>query len=335
MAFLFVKMSSLGDVVHHFPALTDACAAFPATSMDWVVEEAYAPLVAAHPGVRRVIPVSLRRLAKRWRDADARRVWRAMQDSLAMQHYDAIIDTQGLLKSAWVARQAKGVRHGYDWSSAREPLASLFYDRRHRVTREAHAVQRNRRLTGLALAYELPEELRYGLVKPALNDCLALPQGPYVVLLHATSRADKCWPEASWVALGQRLAAAGRQLVLPWGQDAERVRSERLASAIGPAAMVPPALTMNDAMAVIAHAHAVVGVDTGLAHLAVAFDVPAIGLYVATSPARTGLFGRRSINLGGPASPPAVDEVWDTLQEVVDRVADTHAQTDATRHNNA
>src|SRR6185295_6550775 len=160
---LFVKTSSLGDVVHNCPAVSDAARAMPGAEIDWVVEEPFARVAKMHASVRRVITVAVRR----WRTALWNpTVWSEIADvrrAIGAERYDAVIDTQSLLKSALITSWAQGVRHGLDAASAREPLAARFYDTRHAVTRELHAVERNRRLAAAALGYAVPATLDYGL----------------------------------------------------------------------------------------------------------------------------------------------------------------------------
>ena len=306
---LFVKTSSLGDVVHNCPAVSDVARAIPGAEIDWVVEESFAGVAAMHAAVRRVIPVAVRRWRRgAWRPA----VWReigAFRRALAAERYDAVIDTQSLLKSALVARCAQGPRHGLDRASAREALAARFYEVRHAVPRELHAVERNRRLAAEALGY-VPGALDYGLratgVAPAAR--------PYAVLLTMTSRDDKLWPEERWIELGRTLAHAQRlSAVLPWGSDAERRRAERIAQAL-PEARVPPRLPLDELARLFAGARAVAGVDTGLSHLAAALGTPTVGIYCGSEPALTGLYGaRRAANVGANGRAPEAREVADAL----------------------
>jgi heptosyltransferase-1 len=219
--------------------------------------------------------------------------------------YDAIVDTQGLLKSAIVARAAHGVRYGLDWASSREPLGA-FYDRTFRVPRGAPAVERNRTLAQLALSYPSRNGVEYGI---AAETHSRIVREPYAVLVHATSAEAKLWPEQRWVALGNRLRAAGVRSLLPWGSDLERRRSERLGRSIDDA-MIMPRLPLGDVTSVLAAAHCVVGVDTGLTHLAGALGTATVGVYTATDPGLTGLYGcTRAVNLGGPGQTPGVDDV--------------------------
>lgn len=313
---LLIKTSSLGDVVHNLPVASDIRARFPRARIDWVVEEAYCAIVGMHPGVYRTIPVALRR----WRGNVLKPAhWREFgqfRHTLSGMRYDCVIDTQGLIKSALLAQAACGARHGYDRASVREPLAAKFYDVTHAVPRDLHAVERNRRLAALALGYELPAALDYGIAAPAAAG-LAEP-GPYCVLLHATSRADKLWPEPAWQQLGGELARQGYALMLPWGDAAERARSERIARVL-PAAVVPPALGIAGIAGLLAGAQAVIGVDTGLTHFAAALGRPVVALYCGTRPGLTGVYAGRGApvrNLGGTEVVPEVAEVLNALAEV-------------------
>lgn len=310
---LLIKTSSLGDVVHNFPVVTDILKQFPAARIDWVVEENFAALPALHPGVQRVIPIAMRRWRKSW--WAARGEIRAACRDLRTHHYDIALDTQGLLKSALISRCTQTTRCGYARDSAREPLASLLYNRRFSVAKDLHAVERNRLLAGLALGYLPQGAPDYGIRSPAIARPDWLAQGDYAVLLHATSRADKLWNEANWIALGHYLRERNTRCVLPWGSAAEQARSLRLAADI-PDAIVAPRLSLNEAAALLGGAQAVIGVDTGLAHLAVALGVPTIGIYTTTDPALTGLYaGNRAINLGGKGTSPSVEAVIAKLAE--------------------
>ena len=320
MRVLLVKLSSMGDVLHNLPVVSDLARAYPDIEIDWVTEAPYVGLVALHPTVRTVYSVHLRELKKHWWSAAA---WSGVFDvrkQLGAQEYDVILDTQGLLKSAMVARWAKGTIAGFSAETVREPLAARAYDRSVAVPRDLHAVERNRRLASGVFGYALASTVDYGLRRPVplANMLLA---GRYVVFLHATSRANKMWPEANWIALGKRLRKIGISVILPWGNTAEKHVSEQLANTI-PDALVPQAMSLLEAAALLAEARAVVGVDTGLAHLSVALARPTVGIYLTTSPALTGLYGNDlAVNLGGgttqqPAE-PAPEEAWLAVQRLL------------------
>ncbi len=305
---LLIKTSSLGDVVHNLPVVSDIAAAIPDATVDWVVEEAFAAIPQLHPGVARVLPVAVRRWRRTlwhpvaWREACA------FVSGLRAQNYDAVIDTQGLLKSAWIARAARGVRHGLDRESSREPLG-WFYDHTYAVSWHQHAVERNRSLAAHALSYVLSRPAYYGIRAVVQSfDWLRADQ-PHAVLLHATSAERKLWPEAHWIDLGRKLAVQAMTCVLPWGTADEHERSARLAQHI-PQAVVPARLDLNALASLLAQAQMVIGTDTGLTHLAGALGTPTIGIYCATDPAATGLHGcERGVNLGGIGATPQVGEV--------------------------
>jgi heptosyltransferase I len=306
---LLVKTSSLGDLVHNLPVASDIASVVPGAQIDWVAEESMAAIPALHRAVKGVLPVAIRRWRKAaWAPATWREV-HAFLSRLRSARYDAIVDTQGLLKSALIARAARGTRYGFDWKTSREPLA-LFYDRTFHVPRAIHAVERNRILAAAALRYEKPAAIDYGIradvvVRPIVD-------GDYVALLHATSAHAKLWPEERWMEVGRALADKGTRSVLPWGSEEEHARSRRLAENI-PGALVPPRLPVGELASLLSGARYAVGVDTGLTHLAGALGVATVGIYIATDPARTGLRCARAVNLGGPASRPSAQEVLQAL----------------------
>ena len=316
MRVLLVKLSSLGDVIHNLPVVSDLARAHPGAEIDWAIESPYAEIAAMHPAVKNVLPVPLRRLKKRWWSAVAWRDFLASRSRLGEQRYDLILDTQGLIKSMWVAHWAGGPVAGFSAVSAREPLAARFYDRPIDIPRNLHAVTRNRMLAGQAFGYALTDSVEYGLSAPAQSPAW-LPVAPLAVFLHATSRNNKRWPDSAWVDLGSRLQGRGFSILLPWGNDDERETSRRLAQAL-PQAIVPPRMTLAEVAATLTCATIVVGVDTGLAHLAVALGRPTIGLYITTQPRLTGLHGSgMAVNLGDNSeeapSIPDVDMVWNAL----------------------
>lgn len=314
---LFVKTSSMGDVVHHCPAVSDAARALPDAEIDWMVEAPFAGVAALHHAVRRVIPVAVRRWRRElWRTT----VWNEMARFLRAvrgTHYDLVIDSQGLVKSAVLARVANpsGAKlHGYDAASARESLAARLYRTRHAVPQALHAVERNRRLTALACGYSIDDApCDYGLNVQGASP--VEPHPSYVVLLTMTSRADKLWPEAHWVSLGRALAERKLRCVLPWGDVAERARCRRIAQAIG-WAKVPERMALDDLSRLFRGTYGIVGVDTGLTHLAAAVGAPTVGIYCTTDPARTGLYGApRARNVGGLEGPPPTETVLAALEE--------------------
>jgi heptosyltransferase-1 len=316
MRILLVKTSSLGDVIHNLPVVSDLRLIFPEAQIDWCVEEGFADLPRLHYAVGQVIPVAIRR----WRrHLGSLATWREIGDfrrRIAATRYDAVLDTQGLLKSALIARQAQGRRLGYAAEVAREPLAARFYDATFVIPRNVHAVQRNRWLAAAAFDYAVDLPLDYGIVAPTI-DRRWLAGERLAVLLTATSRDDKLWPERYWCALAEALLEEGLRPVLPAGSARERERAERIAAAVAGAVVAPP-LQLPQVAALLARASLAIGVDTGLVHLAAALRVPTIAVYVATDPALTGVYGIGFVrNLGGVGAPPLVAEVLRVAEQAL------------------
>jgi heptosyltransferase-1 len=310
---LFIKTSSMGDVIHHLPAVTEARRFRPDALIAWVVEEAYAPLVALHPDVNRVLPVASRRWRRvLWRPS----TWcemRAFAHDLRGARYDVIVDTQGLIRSAIIAKIAHGQRHGYDAASLRERAAAACYDVHHAVDRSLHAVARNRMLTGHALGYAPEGQPDYGLRLrlPAANRRTA-------VLLHATARPEKQWPAEQWHAVAKALTQRGLELVLPSGSEAELARSATIAAGHANVRLLDRQ-PLDVVARVVAEAAVVVGVDTGLLHLAAALRVPLVAIFVgASDPQLTGPVGAGPIEIrSSEGAGPDVADVGTAIESVL------------------
>jgi len=302
MRVLVVKTSSLGDVIHTLPALTDASKAIPGVRFDWVVEEAFAEIPAWHPAVERVIPIALRRWRKGWLNSLGGGEIGRFRSELRREHYDLIIDAQGLLfKSALVALQARGPRAGYNRASARDPWVAWSYDRCLSVSRQLHAIDRVRQLFAQALGYTIPETApEFGLAEIPLTSVDenkgAVHSGPYVLFLHGTTWPTKHWPLAYWEQLIELANAQGFEVLLPWGSEEERERAENLA-ANAKDAWVLPRMGLSALAQELRHASGVVGLDSGLSHLAAALGVPGVTLYGPTRTDLTGVMGRHHQNL--------------------------------------
>lgn len=312
MRIALIKTSSMGDVVHAFPVVSDILRAHPQARIDWVVEESFAELPPLHPGLAEVVPVAVRRWRRALFAARTRREIAAVSQRLREARYDRVIDLQGLLKSAWLARFAHAPVAGFSRRCAREPLAARFYRDRYDVDMRAHAIERLRSLAGQALGYAPQGLPRFDLQAPS-EPLAELSSAPYALLLHATSRPDKQWPEAAWRALIERLLALELIVALPWGNEAERERARRLADGRS-AVRVLPRLSLRQCAAAIARAQVVVGVDTGLTHLAAALGVRTVALFAATPAWRFGPYwSERAVSLGADGQWPGVDEVMDAI----------------------
>jgi heptosyltransferase-1 len=270
--------------------------------------------VRLHRAVDSVILVA----SRRWRRTPlAPQTWRearAFARAMREQPHETVIDAQGLLRSALITRFARGRRHGYDRASVRESLAARLYDEHYRVDRALHAITRNRMLTAHALGYAPDGPLDFGLDRAAL---LSGTPGREVVLLHATARPEKEWPVANWMTLAQTLAARGFSVVLPWGSEAERRRSAEIAAGV-PGSTVPDLQPLDHVARMIARAAFVVGVDTGLLHVAAALGVPLVAIFIGTEPGQHGPLGAGKIEIVGmPGALPSVDDVAAAVERIV------------------
>lgn len=312
MNVLIVRTSSMGDLIHTWPAITELVSHYPNLKISWLAEERFVDIATLHPAVHQVIPLAWRRWRKSLYSFSTWKEIRAMRMRLNEVKWDLVIDSQGLLKSAIPARLANGPLAGYSWRSCREPLACLLYSKRYTVCAGLSAVERNRQLFAKVFGYSESGMAKFGIVRGAR--ALWLTDSPYAVLLHATSRASKEWPEASWIELGSRLyQERGLISVLPWGNQLEKVRAERLAVDL-PGAIVAPRLELAAAAGLLGNASAVVGVDTGLTHLANALDVVLVAIYTDTDPSQTGVVETPfACNVGGIGQLPNPGQVWDCL----------------------
>jgi heptosyltransferase-1 len=301
----------------------DIQANFPDAQIDWVVEPSFAPIVKACSAVHRVIACDLRYWRKNIWAPETRIQWRAFLTELQQQRYDAIIDLQGLTKSAlvtWLARtSAKGKRYAManatDGSAYERPtrwVADVAID----LEQHTHAMTRGRVVCASALKYEVPSILGYGLnIEQSIHNGKKT-----VVFVHGTSRADKEWPLANWHELGLRLSNAGYQIVLPHGNEEERLRSVAMAEMI-PKAIVWPRMTIDKLMQAMSSTAGVIGVDSGLSHIAVALNLPHVQIYNFATAWRTGPVGianekiRQQSVVDFPT--PTVEAVWSLWQECV------------------
>lgn len=311
---LIVKTTSMGDVIHALPVLDDIHRYDPSILIDWMVEEPFADLVRANSNVNQVVLVNLRKwrrmgLAYTWRE------WKKLKAFLSDRQYDVVIDLQGLLKSAWLASAAQGPKAGARFGLAKETLACLFYQRRAGFDPQAHAVERLRVLTAELLGYSLQGA---PVFYPEMN-----PKRPLhghtrdVWFLHATARDEKKWDLVAWREMAHRLTDMGYQVKLPWGSDAERKQAEAIALGIEHVEVLPK-MSLASLRERMSHACLVVGVDTGITHLAAALYLPMVALFFATPAWRYGpRFNPRAIALGDVGRVPAVGEVFEAATRLL------------------
>ena len=315
MKILLVRVSSLGDVLHNLPMVADILAHHPGAQIDWVVEEGYVSLVRLNPHVRRVIPFALRRWRKGLGNPATRLEMKSFWRTLRAERYDYVIDTQGLLKTGIIMACARlapggkkiGMANGGE-DSGYEGASRIFHSRSVWLPPRTHAVARGRLVAADALGYQLDTPPDFGLPAPgAVTRPVWMPGEPYAVFFHGTARDAKKWAPANWIAIGQMLAPM--TILLPWGSAAEKAEAEQLAASL-PHARVLPKLSMDDAVTLARCAALVIGVDTGLTHIAAAFLRPTVELYCDSARWKTeGNWSDRIVNLGDAGAPPSVADV--------------------------
>ena len=273
---LLVKTSSMGDLVHTLSALEEAKAHCPGLRVDWVCESAFTEIAQLSSAVVRVIPCAQRRWKKNWWSAASKAERKAFISSLRQEEYDLVIDAQGLIKSAWItfkARCRSKSKWGYDWASAREPLASLVVNQKISAPASLHAIVRLRLLLGAALGYPLESSTRW---LPG-----SAPANTDVLFLHGSSRTEKLWPVQAWAELGRRLVAKGIRVLIPWGSEQEHQAAHEMARAIGSGAQVLPEMSLGSLITLVRGAAGCVGVDSGLMHLSVVLGRPTVAVMSA------------------------------------------------------
>lgn len=316
---LVVKLSSLGDVVHTMPAVQDLRARLPQARIDWVVEKAFAPLLQRCEGIGSIVTCRLRRWTKSALSHETALEWREFRRRLRSVRYDAIVDLQGLTKSALIARTACTSAQGQRVAMANRTKGSSYEaptrwvaDVTIALDPHVHAVQRAREVCARAFGYEIPRELCFGLRAQH-----ATRSEPGVICLaHGTSREDKSWPLENWVSVGRRLIRDGYALALPHGNEEERVRSAWLARELGEAASVWPRLDVGALTDRLSGCAGVIGVDSGLGHIAVALDLPHVQIYNFDTAWRTGPVNARRQTSVFARPTPSVDMVRDAWEEV-------------------
>lgn len=297
MRVLIIKMSSMGDIIHTFPAVTDATQVVSNIQFDWVVEEAFTEIPKWHKQVQQIIPIALRRWRKNLLQAVQNGEIKQFYAQLRAQQYDVVLDAQGSIKSAITTRLSRGCRLGMDKHSVRESLAYLAYQQSFSVPWQQHAINRLRQLFAKALKYSIPETLPdYDINKENLSQAkIELPKD-YLIFIPNTSCSTKHWPNHSWFLLLKEMTRQGVSVFIPWGNENERKNANHLTHK-NPLAHVLPYLSLNEMAAVLAHAKAVVTVDTGLSHLSAALGTPTMVLYGPTNPARIGTIGPSQLHI--------------------------------------
>lgn len=278
---LVIKLSSLGDLAHALPALR-ALKERTGAAIDWVTQPEYAGLVAGCPDVERVIGFPRRRFLRNFLP---------FLRALRRERYDAVVDLQGLLKSALAARLARGRRRvGPAW--AREGAHWFYHAQPGRGAGRRHAVDELMDVAGLIAAGDAR----------APEPQVAFPEaeadgrpGPHVAFAPFSRWHTKDWPAEKFAELGRRLVAEmGCQIRILGGRDDE-MRGEALARRIGAGARnLCGQTSLPGLCSLLAGMDLLVTVDSGPMHWADALGVPLVAVFGATNPARTGPYRQRN-----------------------------------------
>jgi heptosyltransferase-1 len=340
---LLVKLSSLGDVLHNLPIVWDLRKRLPEAQIDWIVEEGYVHLLEplkttkTFRGIDRIIPVAFRRWRK---NLFSLRTWReffAMRKLLQATAYDVVLETQGLLKSAFVCALAKksdqaivsGLGNATEHSGY-EPMARMFYNQSVHVPLKCHAIDRSRWVMCSTFDWPLlnrneepplfyPPTFVAQLAPLSIEGLRKQPNGlpfPYVACFHSTARAAKRWASEHWVELGKALSSQGYQVLFPWGSPEEMKISALMASQV-PGAIVPRAFSIEEAYSLVAHAALTIGVDTGLTHLSAVLGKPTVEIYCDSPRWKTeGYWGKVIANVGDYKKAPSIDDVLGAVRAI-------------------
>lgn len=315
MKILLIRVSSLGDVLHNMPIVDDIKAHYPDAQIDWVVEEAYVNLVKLQPKVHKVIAYAQRRWRKSLGKAETRAEIKQFYRSLREEAYDFVLETQGLFKTGIIMGLARttpkgqkiGLANGTE-GSGYEGISRLFHHRSIPVDKRTHAVLRGRIVAAAALGYEVKTPASFGLTR-LTHQPDWMPDTPYIVFFHATAGASKKWARNNWIATARDLQVTGWPILLPWGNDSEKAEAQAMAEQMANAQVLPK-LSMQDATILAQNAALVIGVDTGLVHIAAAYETPTIEIYCDSPKWKTeGNWSPKIINLGDQGQPPSVAEV--------------------------
>ncbi|WP_144111636.1 lipopolysaccharide heptosyltransferase I [Paraburkholderia sp. BCC1886] len=314
---LIVKVTSLGDIVQALPVVADIKRAHPGVEVDWAADESFAEMVHWCQNVDRVLCAPLRRFKKARRWADFKAIAASIAE-LRAYRYDYIVDIHGVYKSAIIAFLARSARRiGYQNKDLGERGAAFAYTGRFGPRPLCNAWHGMRISTGEALGYEVEGPAVYNLRLPEpVEPPFPANGAPVAAFFHATSKDDKKWPQAHWIAVGRELAQRGFHVVLPWGSDGERAEAEQIAEQV-PGATVLPKLSVTEIAQMIDACALVVGTDTGFVHLAHALQKRTVMIFVATSPDHCGIESPfRSISIGDGRSVPPVSAALDAIDHV-------------------
>lgn len=300
MKVLIIKISSMGDIIHTLPAVTDATEAIPDITFDWIIEKTFSEIPKWHPSINKIIPIKLRSCKYKWHKLSTWKEYYQQIKQCNSQKYDLIIDAQGLLKTSLFITNIinnNSLKHGLSYKSATEPMACFFYHKRHYIKKNIHAIERTRQLFASSLKYPLPSGSGQYNIKHIFSS--QIPQHhfpPYLIFFHSTTQLRKHWPEENWYIITKYAIDSGYHIKLPFWNSNEELRVKRLQDHYNQITILTHP-TLHQIAIEILQSEAIISVDTGLSHLAAALNHPNLTLYGPTNPKLIGIYGLNQIIL--------------------------------------
>lgn len=274
MRIAIVRLSALGDIVNTAVVLQIIHNVYPDAVIDWFVEEAFAPILENHSLINEVIPIPLKRLKKTRSFALLKEIIRTLK---SREHYDHIIDAQGLLKSALVALFLPGKVHGFDSKSAREGVASWFYSSVSSIPYDISVIRRN--VMVITQALQIPYTDALIEKKTPVFDCSTLSHEPKIALVIGASWPSKCYPKERFALLCDLLPYPCH---LIWGSVGEYDDALWI-QASSKNAIVAPKMSLKELVDFISNCSLTVGNDTGPTHIAWSMNRRSITLFGPTN----------------------------------------------------
>ena len=298
MKVLILKLTSMGDLMHALPALTEAEQNIKNISFDWVVDKAFSSVPGWHPAVDKIIKTDHRNWKKQLFSSEPREALNLVKKEINATDYDFVVDMQNNLKSAFLSFLSDHRVTGMDASSSREYPAHWAYSNKVNINKSLHAIDRQKELLASSLGYSPTSDINYGISKVKfLEPAMALP-ARYVVLVQNASWPTKQWPVSSWKDLVKHLDGHGVNVLLPSGNKEELLRAKDIAS-VSEKATALEILPLNEVAYIIDNADYCICSDTGLAHLSAVVNTPSLTLYGPTDINLIGTKGNNQIHIVG------------------------------------
>ncbi len=291
MKLLVIKPSSLGDVIHALPFLKSIKDSFPEARVDWVISRNLKGLIEDIPLINKIYSIN----KESWKRAG--NIFQSVSEILSLrkklraEHYDLVVDLQGLLRSGIIARIASA-KKTIGFADAREG-SPLFYDVKVSAERISHAVDRCLEVAGAIGAKNKKAEFPI-IVHETANERVRHLIGntdEYIVISPSARWPSKRWPADYFISLISKLNL--QCIVIGSIDDMDLVR-HIVDSTTGSAVNVCGKTDLKELIALISGSQAVVSNDSGPMHIAAALDVPTIALFGPTDPAKTGPYGWQS-----------------------------------------